>query len=394
MKKLAFYRPACASFVLMMVSALQTTGLSFFVIPASETLGVGRGSFTIYYSLLSILGAFTAPFLGRLVGKHGVHGILFFSSIWTCLGYFGFSYCNHLWSFYLISAIIGGTAGVVVSLTANTILQQAYDSRVVGRLLGLVMAGSGVGGVCISAWLPALIQQHGWRIGYRFVGVCWLALCWLAVALLGRNSHGKRTASASDRDIFGLTQEQALHRPVFYILIAESFILAFSCGMIQHFPPLFTELGIPEVKIGGLMSLMTATLAIGKIIQSFFYNRLGLQKGGITMMVLYIIALLIFTRAELVYPALIGSAIGLGVYTTLIPLLARQVFGTRDFPAIWGLLQASGSVGLFIGAPVWGLAYDVFGSYFPALVGTSLLLCICIFMHLYVAGRSNAVLRP
>ena len=53
MEKLREYRPALAAFLLMMAMALTTTALSFFVGPVCEALGFGRGSFTVYYSLMT-----------------------------------------------------------------------------------------------------------------------------------------------------------------------------------------------------------------------------------------------------------------------------------------------------------------------------------------------------
>ena len=55
------YRFAAAAFLLMMAMALTTTALSFFVAPVCAELGVGRGSFTVYYSLMTASGAMPHP---------------------------------------------------------------------------------------------------------------------------------------------------------------------------------------------------------------------------------------------------------------------------------------------------------------------------------------------
>ena len=62
-KKLKSYAPAAAAFLLMMAMALTTTALSFFVTPVCNELGIGRGSFTIYYSLMTATGAVSTTFL-------------------------------------------------------------------------------------------------------------------------------------------------------------------------------------------------------------------------------------------------------------------------------------------------------------------------------------------
>ena len=45
-------RPALAAFLLMLTMSLLSTALSFFVSPVCADLGFGRGSFTLYYSLM------------------------------------------------------------------------------------------------------------------------------------------------------------------------------------------------------------------------------------------------------------------------------------------------------------------------------------------------------
>ena len=67
-------RPALSAFVLMLTMSLLSTALSFFVSPVCEDLGFGRGSFTLYYSLMVAAGAVSASFLGNYMNKHGIRG--------------------------------------------------------------------------------------------------------------------------------------------------------------------------------------------------------------------------------------------------------------------------------------------------------------------------------
>ena len=75
------YRPSVAAFLLMMAMSLTTTALSFFVGPVCEALNIGRGSFTIYYSIMTLTGAGAIPILGQIINKRGVRGILTVSAI-------------------------------------------------------------------------------------------------------------------------------------------------------------------------------------------------------------------------------------------------------------------------------------------------------------------------
>ena len=63
-----------AAFLLMLTMSLLSTALSFFVSPVCADLGFGRGSFTLYYSLMVAAGAVSASFLGNYMNKHGIRG--------------------------------------------------------------------------------------------------------------------------------------------------------------------------------------------------------------------------------------------------------------------------------------------------------------------------------
>ena len=78
------FRPAVSAFLLMLTMSLLSTALSFFVAPVCEDLGFGRGSFTLYYSLMVAAGAVSASVLGNHMNKHGVRGIILLSAVWCC----------------------------------------------------------------------------------------------------------------------------------------------------------------------------------------------------------------------------------------------------------------------------------------------------------------------
>ena len=59
-EKLAFYRPAAAAFLTMMAMAVTTSTLSFFVEPMCAQLGVGRGSVSLIFSLMTVSCALTS----------------------------------------------------------------------------------------------------------------------------------------------------------------------------------------------------------------------------------------------------------------------------------------------------------------------------------------------
>ena len=65
-----------------------------------------------------------------------------------------------------------------------------------------------------------------------------------------------------------------------------------------------------------------------------------------------------------------------------MPIMVRTIFGGRDYAAIWSVIITCSSVASFLAAPVWGMVYDIFGNYLPALIAMPVLLAVsigCVF---------------
>ena len=92
------------------------------------------------------------------------------------------------------------------------------------------------------------------------------------------------------------------------------------------------------------------------------------------MLLVFALGFVLLAIPALAFPGLLVMALGLGVYTTLLPLVTRQVFGTREYAAIWGLLATCGSVGTIVANPIWGGICDLTGSYTPAMIALPILL--------------------
>ena len=364
----------------MMAMALTTTALSFFVAPVCDELGLGRGSFTVYYSLMTAFGAAAIPLLGQVIQKRGVRLIAGISAAWVSLGFLAFSLADRLWTFYAAGAWIGVFGTACVSLCATVIVQQSYSGSRAFGILGIVMAGSGVGGMVISLILPGLIQELGWRWGYRILAVCWLILGICSVVLLGNGS--KRAVTRSDVPADGMTRSQALRSPKLYLLLAVSFILSAACGIQQQLPSVLSGYGFSAERVGVLMSFFTAALALGKIGQGLFYGRIGAVRGGVCIVVLFAVSFGILLFPGLVWPGLAMLAVGMGTVTTLLPLLTRCAFGNREYAAIWSIVYSAANVGTLAATPLFGLAYDIGGSYSSAMNASAAALLLCLlFVH-------------
>lgn len=364
------YKPALAAFVLMMSMSLTTTALSFFVEPVCAELGFGRGSFTVCYSILTASGTLASPFLGQFIQRRGVRPVAAVCAFWTAAGLAAFSFCRSLWMFYLAGALTGFFGTACVTLCASVTVQTCYRGAAASRLTGLVMAGSGLGGMLVSLMLPGLIEDWGWRWGYRLTAFSWLALGLCALWLL----PGTRKSFAKEgRREAGMTRAEALRSGKLYLLILVIFLLSAASGIQQQLPAVLSGRGLDTNRVSLMMSVFTAALALGKVLQGLLYGKTGPKIGGAVMVSCYAAGFLLLGQGA-VLPGLAALAAGMGTITTLMPIVARRVFGGREYAAIWSILSAVSNLGAMIAAPLFGMAFDAAGSYAGALLAAALLL--------------------
>lgn len=357
-----FYRPAIAAFLTMMAMSLTSSTLSFFLEPVCGDLQINRGSFSVIFSLLAVSGAITNPFLGQYAGKKGVRGILILSGIWVCASMILFSASKQLWLLYLAGFCIGAFSTNCAAFCASVMVQQNYSAQRAAGIQGVVMAGSGVGGMLFSILIPWCISNLSWQAGACAMGLSWLVLHLAAAALLGKEDTAWADGGGAAEET-GMTRAQALRSVKLYLLMGIIIIITACCGIQQQLPSLLADFGFSGQQVSLMISVMTAALALGKILQGLLYAKLGIRMGGILMLGAFAAGFLVILSPGLAYPGLVLLAFGMGIYTTLLPLVVRRVFGSREYAQIWALIATVGSVGTFVANPVWGTIYDLTGSY-------------------------------
>ena len=179
-----------------------------------------------------------------------------------------------------------------------------------------------------------------------------------------------------------MTRAEALRSPVLYMVVVSVILLTFGAGVIQHFPTILAEMGYSSSAAGAVISFYSAILTVGKIAQGVLYGKAGIKKGSAVVYVLYIAGFLCLLSADLVYPAFFCIGIGLGILTTLSPVLTKALFGQKEYAGIYGLISMGMSIGSFIATPVWGMVYDQLGTYRPGFVVMPVLLLLAFVLQL------------
>ncbi|MBQ2817349.1 MAG: hypothetical protein IJF16_05390, partial [Clostridia bacterium] len=104
---------------------------------------------------------------------------------------------------------------------------------------------------------------------------------------------------------------------------------------------------------------------------------------------LYSLGMLMMLGRISIYPGIITVACGFGLCTTMMPMVVRYNFGTKDYAAIWSMVSTASSIGGVVAAPVWGSTYDIAGNYDPALIGASAVLIGALMLLIIIYKRKE-----
>ena len=384
MKQLTKLRPAIATFLMMIAVSTTSTAISFLNQPVANQLQVGMGSFTLYYSLMVAAGAITTPCVGQLIHKLGVAKIVISTAVWGLVCMFLFSVSNALWMFYVVGILAGALGGSAITLLANVALQTYYTTSEAASLIGIVMAGSGVGSMLYSAVTPVLLEKTGITMTYRVIGIIWFAILVLSVVIMGKAQpvaaeKGETVAGS------GMTRKEAMRSPMLYMMLGSVILLTCGTGLAQHWPAVLEEQGFDATTAGAIISFYSAVLTAGKIAQGLLYGKIGLKKGAIVVYSLYIVGFILLLNS-IVYPAFFCIGLGFGIMTTLVPVLTKSLFGQKEYAGIYGIIAMSMSIGSFITTPVWGVVYDTAGSYRPGFLVMPVLIAGALILQLLAMG--------
>ncbi|MBQ3076247.1 MAG: MFS transporter [Clostridia bacterium] len=383
-----------------------------FVKPVCEDLGFSRGAFTLYSTIINFLGMLMQLYYGNLYRTRRILPIARVAAVVTCASMVGFSFASKLWHFYALATIFGLSQVPVSMLTIATLVNNWFVDKK-GLAAGLAYCGSGVTAAIMTPVLTAVVADHGWRSGYRLLGVLGFVLLFVAVFLLLREkpadmgllplgvSADAADGSAADatpaQAAVGLTRAEALKTPVLYMMVFSFAVFTFcNMGMMNHLISYFTDIGYSEGYASTIVSLVMTVMIGAKILMGAIFDRVGaLWTAALTGSFLVCsLLMLTFAGASPVIPFVFACFYGFGSSTGTVPLnfLLTENFGSRDFAALYSLVSMMSGIFSSLGPSLVGAMYDLLGSYsriWPGLLALVCLAAVTLVTATLMASRRN-----
>lgn len=399
-----------AGMLLMLGLGFPINGMGVFTVPVTEELGFTVAQFSIVSSCLSLIGIVSIPVLSKImIPKIGLRKTAFTGGITGVLGFIWLANSTSLWSFYLAASFIGLMLMVSTGLVAVPLINNWFDKKH-GTVMGTVAATMGLSGVIVNAVVPAFVANNGFRGGFYLMAVLYGAAVLGGAFLLrdkpedlGTTAYGHEestikepnaavaTNESSESVASGLTYAEALRSPIFYFTAIAFITFTMVSTFTQQLQVFFVSSGIDIVQVGAMMSVASIAMIIAKIAMGSVSDRFGVTPTYIGIVIIFITAFVIFfstSSSAILFIGLLMYYMCAGTPNVMHQLIALDLFGKKEFTAIWGLLTVASSIGMTIGSPIFGLLYDLTGTYHLTIMVCIALMIICL-VSFFLATHSQ-----
>ena len=377
------------------ITCIFSSAAGMMVNPVTRDLGISRSRFTMTSTACSLAGMVMSLFIGKIFRKLSVKKTMLIGSAVYAACYAAYGIAPNIWVFYIIG-FISGFAMVASSMVAvSTLLARWFDEKR-GLAVALASTGSGVGGVVMNPVIGSLVTSIGWRNTYFVLGAMIAAVMLPAVLFLiretpqemGLEPYGKKDSAAGveREEESGYSAAEARITPMYWLWIPVVIIVSATCNCImQHTVAYATDMGFDYSVAAGIASVLTAGLAVWKLVMGQLYDTIGSRKAATLSLSVYTLVLVLYVIAskEAAFIYYIGTAlfgVGGSFATIAYSVVVQDVFGKKDFAAIYGSINAFASIGGAVGSPIVAAVFDTLGTYKPAWAALAVIMFINVIL--------------
>jgi len=351
-------------------------GFTAFFEPIAKETSWSYTQISIAASLRGLEMGILTPVAGFLVDRFGPRRLIFCGTLTTGFGLILLSQTNSLTMFYGAFVLLA----LGLSACTGTVLTMAvahWFRRNIGKALGIMACGFGVGGILVPL-IVRLIDLYQWRTTFIILGLgMWLL--GIPLSFLVRNKpeqYGylpdgelsvEQASTPKSQDGRGGFKEALKSRKFWHISIAEAIRMMIAMAVVTHVMPYLGSLNISRPKatlVAASIPLLSIIGRLGFGWLSDIFDKRYVMAWVYSLAGIGILALSYVQITWLIFPFLIFFPLSWGG-TSLRGAITREYFGIASFGKIFGIMAGIAMVGGVLGPFLAGWTYDTFESYHP-----------------------------
>jgi len=354
--------------------ALYLGAFGLFIDPLASAFGWTRAQVAIGLSLHMLAAAVAFPLAGRFFDRNGSVRMLVLATLAYCAVVALHSMLDgSLIGFYILTTTTALTSALASPVTFSKMVARRFAARR-GLALGVSLCGIGIGGIVAPPVLQAVIEGHGWRMGYLTMATAIAVVGLPALTLLRKRDFARS-------DIMSGAPGHALLRSRTFLLMFGSFALMAPAitGFGVNMVPLLAGRGLPPAAGALALSALAAAVILGRIGSGWLLDRVFAPYVAAGTSIASAVGVLLIVFAPVgpwsyVGAALIGTSAGAEI--DVMAYFVVRYFGLGSFGFLFGVLSSGHLLGSAVGPVIVASANASFGGYGALAIGLALMLVV------------------
>ena len=370
-----------------------------------STEQVTRPAFVAYMA-----GAFITPFISPFYDRYSIRKFMLAGTVFMVAGLLALSEFQtyaQMMIIFLVFALGQVCSGQVPTMVVVT----RWFNRRRGIAVGIVLTSSSVGGAAFPLVVRQVLTGTDWRGAiFALMAICAVMMVLPLIFLIRSRPEdiGLKQAEADPPEtdtritraqMDGTTMMEALRQPEFYLVAFATAGLWFCLnGLVMH-QTIFigTELGISIDTLTLITSVFFSFAIVGKLVLGWLsdrFNKILIMFGSVLNLIigLFILRLADAGNVTVLYTYAVIYGIGYGGMFTMMQLVIAELYASKSYGRILGILTMV-DIGIGgLGIPAFGLMQGAFGSYMPILeimMGLNVVIAVTVLV-LYRMRKSVA----
>ncbi|KAJ3838249.1 MFS general substrate transporter [Lentinula raphanica] len=252
------------------------------------------------------------------------------------------SFATHIWHLYLTQALLYGLGSSMYYFPLMT-LAPTYFDRHRGFAMGMILAGSGVGGLVMALVLQFLLDHYGIQWALRILGIWNLAVA-IPVSMVVRHRPGFGFGSQALR---GTNRARAtinkalLKRGTFWYQSIGAFLQAAGNVVPLYYMTSYTVsvLSLSRSEGSLFVSINSGVNSLSRIAMGLLADYIGRQNtliGGAMLSAVSVFALWYNAQEARFIGFVVLYGIYAGGYNALLPTTITEIYGVENYASIPG----------------------------------------------------------
>lgn len=363
--------------------------IGVFTVPISEDLGIGRGAYSLTSSAKALVGTLSTYVAFYVFRKFGYRRSVIFALGICAISCVLRGISNSFGMLMFSQALYGVAIGSLDTQGAVKTVDNWFHAHK-GLILGFVSMATGLGGSLMSIVLTGIMESYSWRVASFATGGFFALLIVLYLFMkdkpeqMGLEPYGEQQKSKKKEvkhpgheNWHGRSVKELYRKPAFYLMAVCVFLVVF-CAKLSSSTviPYFQDIGYSATEAALFNSVLMLCLAFAKLGCGELCDLIGAKKVAIICVGCLAAGQFLMAMAQtavIAYVSVLLLAVGLVMWTIMVPLLTRPLFGYAPSDALIAVFFTMVSLSGFLPEPLINYVYDAVGSYAPVYYGAAIL---------------------